>query len=371
MKLSYCIIRELVLDKENLSELNTIWDEARSQIEFGHRNKAIEIYKYILLRYAGDPIASEYANIYLGELYVGLKQYDLAEKYIQAAISYQPEKAAYHYLLGFLFSYRQQWDQAISEFAAAAAREPENAECVRGLGWATYQNGDRSKGLELLHQANKLDPGAVNILTDLAVAYLALDFKEARKYAEQAVAAGPDNYLSQQVLGKIRGAEEEVHRIVKNVRRGWERASRIGYNTVQIHQFKVSLKGNPAIWRIIEIKGNQILSSLHKGIMTSFGRKEERSYSFFFAQKRSNKKSEFASSVPGISGTAYPVKSIRIDSIPLYHDEGEKFLYLFDYENKCWHEVELIQIIEKVSRAVYPRVVKKQGKYPENRREST
>jgi tetratricopeptide (TPR) repeat protein len=356
------------VDKDSLSELETIWDEARGQIESGHRDKAIEIYKYILLRYAGDPVASEYANIYLGQLYVDLKKYDLAEKHIKAAIVYHPENAASHYLLGFLVSYRSQWDLAVSEFTMAVAREPQNAECVRGLGWATYQNGDKTKGLELLHQANELAPGTVNILTDLAVAYLSLDFKEARKYAQQAVAASPDNSLAQRVLEKIQGAEEEVNRIVKNVRRGWESNSRISFDAIYIFQFKVFLKDNPAIWRIIEIKGNQILSSLHKGIMMAFDRKEERSYSFFFTQKRGNKQSEFASSVTGTSAAAHPVKSIRIDSIPLYHDEGEKFLYLFDYENECWHEVELVQVVYKASRATFPRVIKKQGKYPEKRK---
>ena len=359
------------MDKDSFSELETIWDEARVQIESGNRDKAIEIYKYILLRYADDPIASEYANIYLGQLYVDLKQFDIAEKHVKAAISYQPGKAAYHYLMGFLFSYRQQWDQAISEFTAAVASEPQNAECIRGLGWAIYQNDDKSKGLELLHKANKLAPGNVNILTDLAVAYLGLDFKESRKYAEQAVAAGPDSALAQRVLEKMQGAEDEVNRIVKNVRRGWERNSRISYNTLEIHQFKVSLKDDPSIWRIIEIKGNQLLSSLHKGIMMAFDRKEERAYSFFFTFKCANEQSEFASSVPGTSGTARPVRSIRIDSIPLYHDEGEKFLYLFDYENKCWHEVETIQVIDKASRAKFPRVIKKQGKYPEKPKKQT
>ncbi len=37
------------MNEENISELHTIWDEARSYIEYGNRDKAIEIYKYILL----------------------------------------------------------------------------------------------------------------------------------------------------------------------------------------------------------------------------------------------------------------------------------------------------------------------------------
>src|SRR5690606_3893047 len=134
-------------------EVETIWDEAREKIKSGQVDKAIEIYKYILLRYAGDPAASEHANIYLGELYLDLKQFDLSEKYIKAAISYQPEKATYHYLMGFVFSYQNQWDRAIAEFNTALASEPQDAECLRGLGRVVFQQGDRSKGLELLHQA--------------------------------------------------------------------------------------------------------------------------------------------------------------------------------------------------------------------------
>ena len=355
------------MDRENLSELDTIWDEARNQIQSGHCDKAIEIYKYILVRYADDLVAAEYANAYMGELYLGLKQFVLAEKHITVAISYQPEKAGYHYLMGFIFSYRQQWDQAISEFAMAVAGAAQNAEYLRGLGWANYQKGDSKKGLELLHQADKLAPGTVNILTDLAVAYLAIDFKKARKYAEQAVAAGPDDSLAQQVLSKIRAAEEDVSRIVNNTRLGWERALTVNSVTVGIYQFKVSLKGNPAIWRIIEIKENQLLSSLHKGIMMAFNRREDRSYSFFFNQKRGDKQNEFAASTLGTSGITKSTKSIRIDSIPLYQDEEEKFLYLFDYENKCWHDVELIQVTDKVPRAIYPRVVKKAGKFSDKR----
>lgn len=53
---------------------------------------------------------------------------------------------------------------------------------------------------------------------------------------------------------------------------------------------------------------------------------------------------------------------IRIDSLALYG--GPKFLYLFDYGDEWWHEVELMGVTRKVTRANYPRVVKKQGKSP-------
>jgi hypothetical protein len=53
---------------------------------------------------------------------------------------------------------------------------------------------------------------------------------------------------------------------------------------------------------------------------------------------------------------------IRIDSIALYG--GPKFLYLFDYGDEWWHEVNLISITQRVTRASYPKVVQKQAKSP-------
>lgn len=49
------------MGKENLPELNSIWDDARGFIERGDFDKAIEIYKYILVRYGDNTVAVEYA----------------------------------------------------------------------------------------------------------------------------------------------------------------------------------------------------------------------------------------------------------------------------------------------------------------------
>ncbi len=45
-------------------ELRLIWGEAKAHIERGDYDKAIEIYRYILIRYAEDNRAVEYANAY-------------------------------------------------------------------------------------------------------------------------------------------------------------------------------------------------------------------------------------------------------------------------------------------------------------------
>ncbi len=135
-----------------------------------------------------------------------------------------------------------------------------------------------------------------------------------------------------------------------------------------IHRFKVSLRDRPDIWRIIEIKENQMLSSLHKAIFRAFDRFEEHQYSFFLSNKPYDRESQYISPGLDTDGTGKLATRIGIDSIALYG--GPKFLYLFDYGDEWWHEVELIDVTEKVTRANYPRVVKKQGKsppqYPEN-----
>lgn len=349
----------MTLDRENLPELNTIWDEARNHIESDHQDKAIEIYKYILVRYSSDPVATEYANAYLGDIFLSLHQLDLAEEHIKKAIILRPEKAGYHYILGFVFTYRKQWEKAISEFKLAVSNESNNGEYIRGLGWATFQNGDRTRGLSLLQKANKLESANVSILTDLAVAYMRKNLRIAKQYAERAAIIEPGNALVQDVLTRIRIFEDNMTKMLDGARLSWPRESSVQSNALEIFQFKVSVKDDPNKWRIIEIKEIQLLSTFHKGIARAFDYNEESSYSFFF--HRVNEQNEFAATIPGISGTAKLAKSIRIDSIFLFKDEGQKFHYLYDYEKKVLHDVELVKVIEKVSRAVYPRVVKKHG----------
>ncbi len=176
------------MSNDSVAELSTIWNEAKGHIEQGNYEKAIEIYRYILLRYSDNDIAVEYASAYLGDIFLRLRQLDLSENHIKKAISYNPEKPSYHYILGFTYSIKCKWTEAIREFEVTVDREPDNGEYLRGLGWAFYSSGNKMKGLAYLHKAIDLSPTNVNILTDLAVAYLSLgNIDKAKKYGEKAV----------------------------------------------------------------------------------------------------------------------------------------------------------------------------------------
>jgi len=350
------------MGKDDLSELNSIWDDARGFIERGDFDKAIEIYKYILVRYGDNTVTVEYANAYLGDIFLTIQKLDMAEEHIKKAINLKPENPGYRYILGFVYSYKRQWDKSIPEFEIAVKKEPDNGEYLRGLGWAIYESGDVVKGLASLEKATRLAPANANILTDLAVAYLSSgNIDKAREYAERVVRLDPANPVAQDVLKNVLSFSKGFSQPDESAAKVKTRP--LSYtDTHFIHRFKVSLRDKPEIWRIIDIKGNQMLSSLHKAIFKAFDRFEEHQYSFFLSNKPYDKDSEYTS--PGLyeDGTGKLATRIRIDSIALYG--GPKILYLFDYGDERWHQVELISVTERVTRASYPRVVKKQGKSP-------
>jgi tetratricopeptide (TPR) repeat protein len=122
------------MDSSEVPELQSIWDEAKGHIQQGNCDKAIEIYKYVLIRYADNPVVVEYANGYLGDLFLTTQSLSLAEKHLSKAIAPGPVKARYYYLLGFTYSKRQVWGKAIRELKKALRLEPDNGEFERGLG---------------------------------------------------------------------------------------------------------------------------------------------------------------------------------------------------------------------------------------------
>jgi tetratricopeptide (TPR) repeat protein len=67
------------MNEGNNSEITSIWDEAKGHIESGNYEKAIEIYRYVIVRYADNPAVIEYANAYLGDVYLTIRNLDLAE----------------------------------------------------------------------------------------------------------------------------------------------------------------------------------------------------------------------------------------------------------------------------------------------------
>lgn len=76
------------------------------------------------------------------------------------------------------------------------------------------QAGDKVKGLACLHRARDLAPTNVNILTDLAAAYLSdLQFRKAREFAEAVVQIDPDSSVAREVLYNVDRFQGDVGRL--------------------------------------------------------------------------------------------------------------------------------------------------------------
>ncbi|MCK9526249.1 MAG: tetratricopeptide repeat protein [Dehalococcoidales bacterium] len=340
-------------------EIQSIWLEAKTHIDQGNLDKAIEIYKYILIRYSDQPDCIQYANAYLADLFLTLRELDKSKHHINQALSLNPSNPEFRYILGFIYTIEQRWDKAISELETAVASEPHNSEYHRALGWALSSKGNKDDGLKHLKKATTLDPSNANTFADLAACYLAmLDFPSALKNARKAVRLNPDNSIAQNLLTAVKTfghAYDNAPDHITNTISLYENP-----NFQFIYRFKVSLRDLPDIWRIIDIKGTQRLSSLHKAILQAFNRSQDGDYSFFLSNKPYDTNSEYTSALAASTRNTKMARRLRIDSVELYG--GRKFLYLFGYENECWHDVELIEVMEKVTRAKYPKVVKKQGK---------
>ena len=191
------------MNSDDALELPSLWHEAEDHIDHGRFDKAIEIYRYILVRYGDNNLANEYANAHLGDILLMLGQTDLAENHIRKALSYDPQNPRYHNLLGFVYYRRYEWENAIQEYRLALDREPWNREYMRALAVAIFNSGDRKTGLEYLHEVAPLYPDNSGMLTELATAYMSLgDIGSARLYAERAVAIRPDNIMARVVLQK-------------------------------------------------------------------------------------------------------------------------------------------------------------------------
>ena len=197
------------MDRDDVPEINSIWDEARSHIERGDYDKAIEVYRYIIVRYADDPVAIEYANAYLGDVCLTIRRLDLAEKHLKSAITSDPHKPHYHYLLGFTYSVAEQWTKTVKEFRKAIHLDPDNGEYERGLGWAMLNGGDRTEGISHLYRAMELSPSNAHVLTDLGTAMLTLDnIVKAREYGEKALWLDPSYTLAHNFLEVVSRVEK-------------------------------------------------------------------------------------------------------------------------------------------------------------------
>ena len=147
------------------------------------------------------------------------------------------------------------------------------------------------------------------------MAYLSsVNIDKAKEYAERAAQLEPTNSVAQDVLKRVLGFSKGFRQRGERTDKAPTRPSAYS-DTHFIHRFKVSLRDRPDIWRIIDIKGNQMLSSLHKAVFKAFDRFEEHQYSFFLSNKPCDTQSAYHAQGLDADEAGKLATRIRIDGI--------------------------------------------------------
>jgi hypothetical protein len=133
------------------------------------------------------------------------------------------------------------------------------------------------------------------------------------------------------------------------------------------HVVRITLQGEPSIYREIEVESHKTLSDLAEAIVHAFGFEFDHAFGFYSKLTgqdvmRSQPKYELFADM-GERTEAKSVRKTRVaDAFPKV---GHKMLFMFDYGDDWRFVVEVIGLGQKVTKNRYPKVLKKVGKAPE------
>lgn len=243
------------------------------------------------------------------------------------------------------------------------------------LGNVLFTCGDKEAGLDCLHKAMNLassHPVDISwpsfhwdVLIDLAMAYLSIgNIDMAKVYGGQAIRAAPDSVMARAVLMRI-------DRACKNYQCHDSgslplRLRGVGKTPlfVRIYQLKVVVSNWPNKRAVIEINGNESLSSLQKIISRAFNRSDSYPYRFLSGDGLYDETGEqIVAELDGHREVSYE-NCTRIDT--LCRRLGQRFFCIFEDGNSLWHEVVVIGLRYEVAcfKYPYPRVVRRNGSLP-------
>jgi Tfp pilus assembly protein PilF len=135
---------------------------------------------------------------------LSMERYDRAFTAARQAVALDPESYMGHYVLGFIFSLREEWETSLEELQLANRMKPNNAEILRCLGWTLFNRQKRVQGIVTLERALNLDPENTLSLCDLGVCYLHVrNFKKAHTLFERALHLDPANERARECVETV------------------------------------------------------------------------------------------------------------------------------------------------------------------------
>ncbi len=140
-----------------------------------------------------------------------------------------------------------------------------------------------------------------------------------------------------------------------------------------IYRFRVSLFGEPDVYRIIDLSENCTFQDLHKIIFKAFDRYDEHLYSFFITGKDTKSFRKIYDSLEiadpiFLEETGYENERISAAETAIWEVDlrkGTVFHYVFDFGDEWWHRIKVEDVFEtNLRRKKYKKLVKSVGESP-------
>lgn len=180
-------------------------EEAEKLKLMGQHEEALAILEQLLIEDPENVSALE--EVADNEL--SLEHFDRAQAAAKRAVALDDESYTGHYILGFLRSVEQEWESAVTHLKKANLIRPNNAEILRCLGWALFNEGQRAQGVVTLERALNLDEENPLTLCDLGVAYLQTrNFAKAKSLFDRALELDPENPKALECVKAVQKLEE-------------------------------------------------------------------------------------------------------------------------------------------------------------------
>lgn len=180
-------------------------EEAEQLKLMGRHHEALAILEQLLIEDPENISALE--EIADNEL--SLEHYDRAQTAAERAITLDKESYTGQYIIGFLHSIAQEWDEGIMHLKKANIIRPNNAEILRCLGWGLFNSGQRAQGIVTLERALNLDDENPLTLCDLGVCYLQTrNIIKAKSLFDRALELDPDCPKTIECIKAVRKLEQ-------------------------------------------------------------------------------------------------------------------------------------------------------------------
>jgi len=151
----------------------------------------------------------------IADNYVSLDQFDRAKKAAMHALKLDNKSYTGYYILGFLSSHQQKWEDSTVNLTKANDLHPNNPEILRCLGWSTFNQNKRSQGIVILERALNLDPDNSLTLCDLGICYLQIkNFTKSVELLKKAMEIDPDNKRIQECYRAAKGFSDRYSTLI-------------------------------------------------------------------------------------------------------------------------------------------------------------